>query len=114
MLLQSPSCSAEESLKRSNASDGTVTGRTTGSPLEELLLDELELLLESPELLEELEEEDVELDAALEELDELFSSSPWVTNKPLPPQAAKPVNAKDSVRIRSDLTAVPCNTLTDM
>lgn len=104
------------SLKRSKASDCTVTGSTTGTPLEELLeleeLEEDELLLESPELLEELEE-DVELDA-LEELDGPLNSSPWVTNKPLPPQAAKPVNAKDSVRIRSDLTAEPCNTLTDM
>ena len=84
-----------------------MAGSTAGSPLEELLLDELEL--------EELEE-DVELvlDAALEELDELFNSSPWVTNKPSPPQADKPVNARDSVRIRSDLPAVPCNTLSDM
>ena len=49
-----------ESLKRSKASDCTVTGSTTGTPLEELLeleeLEEDELLLESPELLEELEE----------------------------------------------------------
>jgi hypothetical protein len=65
---------------------------------EELLVElELELLVE-PELLEEL-------DAAPEEELELDSSSPWVTNKPSPPQAVRAASTRLNVKERRDFVA---------
>lgn len=65
------------SLKRTNSSDSTVTGRAKGSPLDELLEEEDDELLDELEELEEelLELEDDELEL-LDELDNSFSSGP--------------------------------------
>lgn len=102
--------------------------------LDELELLELEELLEEELLLDELAllelEEELELELLLEEvllvlavllldvlpvepvllLDELelleLDSSPWVTNKPSPPQALSAANTRHSVSERRDFVAV--------
>lgn len=73
--------------------------------LEELLELELLELLEDEELLVELELLE-ELDAAPEDEElELGSSSPWVTNKPSPPQALRAASTRLKVNERRDFFA---------
>jgi hypothetical protein len=74
-LSQGPCCLGVESSKRSKASDCTVTGTVSGTPLEELLEEALELLLEEELVLLELllvELEELELVEELAPLVELL------------------------------------------